>query len=835
MAGLQPNYNLRQKRQGTEDPVKKKRTAAEYQREYRARQKNENPELYKKHLEYNNLQVKVTLANLSEEKKAMYRETTRKRVERFRAKQAELGVAQSSSIKRKRRAPPKTRVARTKQQKKWAEEKRKQREEQSVQARRRENEKRRKQYAEKKAKKRRTHDKDDDPSGDKSTPDGETNRKFLYRAVNSVEAGMPKTSAEYAAVLTRLIHKSTPRKKKHLQDNGIVSTPSARQFLAFARDSTESMKHTFSTLNRQRNKAALTRKRNLALAVSLKGRYWRGYKRNQRRFLGIGQALIKGAATVDNPEDLEGRKRRRDAMPYEVINRVKEFYHRGDISRDLPDARSAAKEGGIVKSRKVMDMSLRRAYTTFSAENPDISISISKFMKLRPRNTLTMANNKRAQCLCEYCTNVEFKLQSLSRFMAQHQLGPLTPKDKYDISRMTLCPKVDGGVYKKSCLDRQCQMCGIHLLEFDGLSQHEADPVHWFRWEIQEYNHVGSIIKRMTKVPKTSTLKRLIEELKTEMSPFSKHLFNASWQWRQYDIISKNVPPNWVVFCMDYAENYACKSQDEAQGAHWNNRQATIHPVVASYRCEEAGCSKMVTDSIFFISDDLKHCYHGVHHFRKEAIAYLEGKGIPIGKLIQFTDGAPTQYKSKVNFVDASFSLTDFGFLTEKHFFGSRHGKGPCDREIGVLKKQATLAVNAHQVEIADALGLFCFGRDNLTRPKVSEEQHVHERRNFIFVKNGDIDRERQGRVDVKPLKGTHQLHCVFPTGEPYRVSSRERSCFCIHCMTAVGECDHLDVTGEWKTSDLEKKRVNKNGTAGRVGHANQDILGAVDNHGNAR
>ena len=81
----------------------------------------------------------------------------------------------------------------------------------------------------------------------------------------------------------------------------------------------------------------------------------------------------------------------------------------------------------------------------------------------------------------------------------------------------------------------------------------------------------------------------------------------------------------------------------------------------------------------------------------------LQSNGVKIDRLIQFSDCAPSQYKNKTSFTDASFSEKDFGFRTEKHFFGSRHGKGPCDREIGVLKKKARLEVLSRNVNISIA------------------------------------------------------------------------------------------------------------------------------------
>ena len=145
--------------------------------------------------------------------------------------------------------------------------------------------------------------------------------------------------------------------------------------------------------------------------------------------------------------------------------------------------------------------------------------------------------------------------------------------------------------------------------------------------EINDYlKRMWQFIRRMTKTPKSETAAELITELHKELNPFAKHLFNASWQWRQYDMVWKDIPANWVVFCMDYAENCACKSQDEVQ--------AMIHPVVASYRCTENGCDSIVTDSIIFVSNDFKHCYHGVQHFNALAIKRLQEKGVQIDLVV---------------------------------------------------------------------------------------------------------------------------------------------------------------------------------------------------------
>lgn len=133
-------------------------------------------------------------------------------------------------------------------------------------------------------------------------------------------------------------------------------------------------------------------------------------------------------------------------------------------------------------------------------------------------------------------------------------------------------------------------------------------------------------------------------------------------------------------------QNFSCFWQDEAQGAHWSYDQVTLHPVVSYYQCTEEGCNNVIEESILCISDDHTHDHHAIQHYIKLAVNHLLQKGITIEKLVQFSDGAPTQYKGKVNFADLSYSFEDF--KCEKHYFGSRHGKGPCDREIGTVKQK---------------------------------------------------------------------------------------------------------------------------------------------------
>lgn len=60
---------------------------------------------------------------------------------------------------------------------------------------------------------------------------------------------------------------------------------------------------------------------------------------------------------------------------------------------------------------------------------------------------------------------------------------------------------------------------------------------------------------------------------------------------------------------------------------------------------------------------------------------------------VQFTDGCGAQYKSKTPFHDLSTSKDDIGHTVERSYFGSGHGKGPCDGIGSVIRTACTNAV----------------------------------------------------------------------------------------------------------------------------------------------
>lgn len=152
---------------------------------------------------------------------------------------------------------------------------------------------------------------------------------------------MPKQGEQYGQVLTRMVkkHAKKMQKKNENKHDGIITTPQAHDHeQEYAERATAAIREQFQTLNRQRNKAAMRNKRVLAVGLSLKRRYRPGYGKMQRKLFGTGKSLLKNAAIVNDADELEKRKKRKDALSQDIVKQVKKFYLRGDISQDLPDA-----------------------------------------------------------------------------------------------------------------------------------------------------------------------------------------------------------------------------------------------------------------------------------------------------------------------------------------------------------------------------------------------------------------------------------------------------------------------------------------------------------------
>ena len=123
------------------------------------------------------------------------------------------------------------------------------------------------------------------------------------------------------------------------------------------------------------------------------------------------------------------------------------------------------------------------------------------------------------------------------------------------------------------------------------------------------------------------------------------HTFIAKEQASLYATRKTTLKVGEFLVTADLSENYSFMLQDSAQGFHWNNSQATLHPFVAYYLDSE----EVRHLSYVVISDCLHHDMVAVHLFQKSFINFLKNFLPPAlhpKKIIYFSDGAASQYKN---------------------------------------------------------------------------------------------------------------------------------------------------------------------------------------------
>jgi hypothetical protein len=207
-------------------------------------------------------------------------------------------------------------------------------------------------------------------------------------------------------------------------------------------------------------------------------------------------------------------------------------------------------------------------------------------------------------------------------------------------------------------------------------------------------------------------------------------------------------------------------TQDAAQGLHWNNSQATLHPFVGYFKNAEGEVEHI---SMCVISNCLQHATVTVYKFQTTILAFLKDKFPSLNKVYYFSDGAASQYK---NFSNLAYHKVDFGIQAEWHFFATSHGKNACDGVGGTVKREAAKA------SLQAATGGHILTPEDLYQWSKKHILNVH----FFVVDKSEMEstetmlKERFARSQTVP--GTRSHHCFIPTPNKklcaYRVSGDE-------------------------------------------------------------
>ena len=132
---------------------------------------------------------------------------------------------------------------------------------------------------------------------------------------------------------------------------------------------------------------------------------------------------------------------------------------------------------------------------------------------------------------------------------------------------------------------------------------------------------------------------------------------------------------------MDFFTNYSHHKQGQIHRAFWCRRQTTFHPIITYYPSPQK-CDRLVCDEIMIVSKDIKHDSFAVDTFVDKALSHLKENGIPVKRVIIWSDNCGTQYKSCKVF-DSMSKFKDIPVMY--NYFCTKHGKTESDDTTGHL------------------------------------------------------------------------------------------------------------------------------------------------------
>ena len=423
------------------------------------------------------------------------------------------------------------------------------------------------------------------------------------------------------------------------------------------------------------------------------------------------------------------------------IDLVVSFYESDESSRlmaGMKDFVSVKQPDGkrVHLQKRLILSNLRELYQSFKENHPTVSVGFSKFAELRPKHCiLAGASGTHSVCVCTIHQNVKLML---------HALKLPSPFTTYQecLAWLTCNPSTP------SCHLRSCSSCpGVDNLEtrlMSLLDDNLIDCVVYKQW---------TSVDRSTLVTVSQPVDEFVESFCSKLEALLTHSFIAKQQSQFYRDMKTSPPPGVFVVSADFSENYAFVLQDAAQGYHWNNAQATVHPFVIYYKDSSS------TNHLNFVvvSDCLHHDTIAVYLFQKNLIAFLKKQGSTPTKIIYFSDGAASQYKNRKNFLNLCHHKADFGIEAEWHFSATSHGKSACDGLGGTVKRLAARASlhRPYEHQIMTPFQLYQWAIENIPGVHFCNCSTEEYERQKIFLQT----RFEQTRT----IPGTRKLHCFIP------------------------------------------------------------------------
>ena len=343
--------------------------------------------------------------------------------------------------------------------------------------------------------------------------------------------------------------------------------------------------------------------------------------------------LVKEKGVLSSPDSCPGRH-----VSQETFDNVVSFYENDEYSRCMPGKKDfvsvKSADGRIHFQKHLILCNLKELYQHFKTKYPQQRIGFTKFAELCPKHCiLAGASGTHSVCVCTIHQNVKLMLLGAQL----HELNHSWSTYHHLLAKMICNPPLP------DCYLGECEVCpGIEPLKqelYSLFDENMIDSITYKQWTAVDRSSLETVSQHSYD---------FVESFCEKLEALRSHSFIASQQSKFFVESKSSLKPGEIVVCADFSENYAFVLQDAAQGFHWNNAQATLHPFIIYYR--ESDITEIQHLNFVVISDSMNHDTVAVHLFQRKLILFLKRalSSFPV-KITYFSDGAASQYKNFVN------------------------------------------------------------------------------------------------------------------------------------------------------------------------------------------
>lgn len=288
-------------------------------------------------------------------------------------------------------------------------------------------------------------------------------------------------------------------------------------------------------------------------------------------------------------------------------------------------------------------------------------------------------------CACEIHLNFEFLYHAVCSHLTSHV------SNVHEFLSLFTCDAKD-----YNCMSGNCTACKDIKSKFSAVTKNHRTKV-----DIKQWQKEGNFSKIVTT---SKSVGSIVEKYSKQIQTFKFHTFVSKLQSKKKTEDLKNLPPGAALVMVDFSENETLIPQHEAQVGYWARKNLSVFTVTLYITPDEnSATDEIQTRSICIVSDNLEHNSHASNAYMREVLDYIKKEFPHIANVIVWSDGAPSHFKNKFNIANMLQLEKDYGYKIEWNFFGTSHGKSPCDGIGGNVKRMVNDRVKSQNLSIQNA------------------------------------------------------------------------------------------------------------------------------------